>query len=61
GTQAMAQRLGVSNTTVRTHSQRLLTKLGVHSRLQAASFAVRYSLLDRLPMAEGAAPYARWS
>lgn len=61
GTQAMAQRLGVSNTTVRTHSQRLLTKLGVHSRLQASSFAVRYSLLDRLPMAEGAAPYARWS
>jgi len=49
GTQAMAQRLGISNTTVRTHSQRLLTKLGVHSRLEAASVAVRYSLLDTLP------------
>lgn len=47
GTEAMARRLGVSNTTVRTHSQRLLTKLGVHSRLEAASFAVRYSVLDR--------------
>ncbi|MFN2496524.1 MAG: LuxR C-terminal-related transcriptional regulator [Pseudonocardiaceae bacterium] len=49
GTDAMAKRLGVSNTTVRTHSQRLLTKLGVHSRLEAASFAVRYSLLDAPP------------
>lgn len=47
GTDAMAKRLGVSHTTVRTHSQRLLTKLGVHSRLEAASFAMRYSLLDR--------------
>lgn len=46
-TDAMAKRLGVSHTTVRTHSQRLLTKLGVHSRLEAASFAMRYSLLDR--------------
>lgn len=49
GTDAMAKRLGVSNTTVRTHSQRLLNKLGVHSRLEAASFAVRYSLLDAPP------------
>lgn len=49
GTDAMAKRLGVSNTTVRTHSQRLLTKLGVHSRLEAASFAVRYSLLEPPP------------
>jgi two-component system, NarL family, nitrate/nitrite response regulator NarL len=49
GTDAMAKRLGVSNTTVRTHSQRLLTKLGVHSRLEAASLAIRYSLLDWPP------------
>lgn len=49
GTDAMAKRLGVSNTTVRTHSQRLLNKLGVHSRLEAASFAVRYALLDMPP------------
>jgi two-component system nitrate/nitrite response regulator NarL len=27
--------------------QAVLTKLGVHSRLEAASFAVRYSLLGR--------------
>jgi two-component system, NarL family, nitrate/nitrite response regulator NarL len=51
GTQEMAQRLGVSSTTVRTHSQRLLTKLGVHSRLEAASIAVRYALLDGPPVA----------
>lgn len=46
-TTAMVERLGVSRTTVRTHVQALLTKLGVHSRLEAASFAVRHSLLAR--------------
>lgn len=45
-TTAMVSILGVSRTTVRTHVQALLTKLGVHSRLEAASFAVRYGLLD---------------
>ncbi|MGH4024451.1 MAG: LuxR C-terminal-related transcriptional regulator [Pseudonocardiaceae bacterium] len=59
GTEAMARRLGVSNATIRTHSQRLLTKLGVHSRLEAASFAVRYSVLDRPHRAGACASYAR--
>jgi two-component system nitrate/nitrite response regulator NarL len=45
-TPAMAQYLGVSPTTVRTHVQSVLTKLGVHSRLEAASFALRHSLVD---------------
>jgi len=45
-TTAMAAKLGVSRTTVRSHVQSLLTKLGVHSRLEAASFAVRYRLLE---------------
>jgi DNA-binding NarL/FixJ family response regulator len=45
-TGAMARKLTVSRTTVRTHVQSILTKLGVHSRLEAASFAVRYRLLD---------------
>lgn len=45
-TRAMVNRLGVSSTTVRTHVQALLTKLGVHSRLEAASFAVRHRLID---------------
>ncbi|MGH3835185.1 MAG: response regulator [Pseudonocardiaceae bacterium] len=45
-TRAMTLRLGVSTTTVRSHVQALLTKLGVHSRLEAATFAVRYDLVD---------------
>jgi two-component system nitrate/nitrite response regulator NarL len=45
--EAIARRLGVSVTTVRTHVQSVLTKLGVHSRLEAASFAVRHQLLTR--------------
>lgn len=45
-TAAMAAKLGVSRATVRTHVQALLTKLGVHSRLEAASYAVRYRLLE---------------
>jgi two-component system, NarL family, nitrate/nitrite response regulator NarL len=45
-TAAMMARLGVSRTTVRTHLQAVLTKLGVHSRLEAVSFAVRHRLPD---------------
>jgi DNA-binding NarL/FixJ family response regulator len=40
----IAQRLSVSPHTVRTHIQNILTKLQLHSRLEAAAFAVRYSL-----------------
>jgi hypothetical protein len=45
-TAAMMNRLCVSRTTVRTHLQAVLTKLGVHSRLEAVSFAVRHRLPD---------------
>ncbi len=45
-TAAMIERLGVSRTTVRTHLQAVRTKLGVHSRLEAASFAVRHRLAE---------------
>ncbi|HEX7659520.1 MAG TPA: response regulator transcription factor [Pseudonocardiaceae bacterium] len=48
GTTAMAKRLGVSTMTVRSHVQALLTKLGVHSRLAAASYAVRHGLLNEV-------------
>jgi len=44
-TAGMATKLGVSPATVRTHVQSLLIKLGVHSRLEAAAFAVRHGLL----------------
>jgi two-component system nitrate/nitrite response regulator NarL len=46
-TTAMARRLGVSRTTVRSHVQAVLTKLGAHSRLEAASMAIRFGLVER--------------
>lgn len=42
----IAARLGISRNTVRTHIQSILTKLQVHSRLQAAAFAVDKGLVD---------------
>jgi len=48
-TAAMVERLGIARTTVRTHLQSVLTKLGVHSRLEAASFALRHGLVEPLP------------
>lgn len=45
-THAIANDLGVSYSTSRTHIQSILTKLGVHSRLEAAAFAVRNHLVD---------------
>jgi two-component system nitrate/nitrite response regulator NarL len=41
----IARRLGISRNTVRTHVQSILTKLQVHSRLEAATFAVRHHLV----------------
>jgi DNA-binding NarL/FixJ family response regulator len=46
GRAAVAHRLRVSPTTLRSHLQGLMTKLGVHSRLEAAALAMRYSLLE---------------
>lgn len=43
GTAAMAAQLGVSTMTVRSHVQSVLGKLGVHSRLEAASLAARFA------------------
>ena len=37
----IARRLGISTNTVRTHIQSILTKLQVHSRLEAVAFALR--------------------
>ena len=41
----IAKRLSVSPNTVRSHVQNILTKLQVHSRLEAAAFAVRYKVV----------------
>ena len=45
GSADMARHLGISPNTLRTHVQSVLTKLQVHSRLEAASFAVRNELV----------------
>jgi len=41
----IAARLGISRNTVRTHVQSILTKLQVHSRLEAATLAVRHRVV----------------
>lgn len=38
----MATELGISRHTLRTHVQNILTKLGVHSKLQALAVAIRF-------------------
>jgi two-component system nitrate/nitrite response regulator NarL len=43
---AIARKLGISRNTVRTHVQNVLTKLQVHSRLEAATFAVRHGIVE---------------
>jgi DNA-binding NarL/FixJ family response regulator len=47
----IAEKLSVSITTVRSHVQHLLTKLGLHSRLEAAVFANRLELIGSGPLA----------
>ncbi|MFQ5803184.1 MAG: LuxR C-terminal-related transcriptional regulator [Candidatus Methylomirabilales bacterium] len=41
----IATRLHISPTTARNHTQRILAKLGVHSKLEALAVALRYNLL----------------
>jgi len=43
---AIALRLGISSHTVRTHVQSILSKLQVHSRLEAAAYVVRHGLVE---------------
>lgn len=46
GTARIAEVMGVSTLTVRSHIRAVLTKLGVHSRLEAAALEARHGLLD---------------
>ena len=51
----IARELGMSKHTLRTHTQNVLTKLGVHSKLDAIVAAIRYgkvSTVDVSPLVE---------
>jgi PAS domain S-box-containing protein len=45
-TNAIAQKLTISNTTARNHIQNILSKLGVHTRLEAVAFALRHKVVE---------------
>jgi two-component system nitrate/nitrite response regulator NarL len=45
-TEQMAERMGLSSSTVRNHVKRLLRALGVHSRIEAVALARREKLVD---------------
>jgi len=45
-TKGVARNMGVTWATARSHIQSSLTKLGVHSRVEAAAAAVRHGLID---------------
>lgn len=49
-TSQMADELGVHGSTARTHVQNLLTKLGVHSRLQAAALITAHASDETWPV-----------
>lgn len=46
GTRLIAAGMGIAPSTARTHVQRVLMKLGVGSRLEAAALAARTGLLE---------------
>ncbi|GAA3231211.1 hypothetical protein GCM10020256_45520 [Streptomyces thermocoprophilus] len=56
-TRVIAAGMGIAPSTARTHVQRVLMKLGVGSRLEAAALAARTGLLERAgTVRDGAAP-----
>lgn len=48
-TKQMARSMQIAASTVRTYAQNVLTKLGVHSRLEASAIAVRAQLVGEVP------------
>ncbi len=54
--QEIARGMSISVHTVRTHVQSILAKLQVHSRLEAAMFAVRHDLVPSSPEEPDARP-----
>jgi two-component system nitrate/nitrite response regulator NarL len=49
-TQQMADRLGVQRSTARTHVHNLISKLGVHSRLQVAALITAHASAETWPV-----------
>jgi DNA-binding NarL/FixJ family response regulator len=45
-TEAVAEKLGLSTETVRTHTKRILAKLGASTRTQAVAIGIRHGLID---------------
>jgi two-component system nitrate/nitrite response regulator NarL len=45
-TKKVARSLGITATTARCHIQSLLTKMGAHSRLEVATTAVRFGIIN---------------
>jgi DNA-binding CsgD family transcriptional regulator len=43
GPEQIADQLGMSRHTLRTHTQNILTKLGVHSKIEAVVAAIRFA------------------
>jgi two-component system nitrate/nitrite response regulator NarL len=50
-TRGVAETLGISTHTVRTHLQNLYAKLGCHTRLEVVRIAARHGLLEGGPAA----------
>lgn len=48
----VARRLGMSPNTLRTHTQNVLTKLGVHSKTEALMLAIRYGKVTTVDLTE---------
>lgn len=56
GGEEIAQKLNVSRNTVRSHVQNILTKLQVHSRLEAVAFAARHHVVKLSQSSLGSVP-----